>query len=308
MKTAVCIATYNRPLMLVSLLRSLDRLVLAPADQDLVLVIVDNDARGSAATAIERARATTRWPIVAGMQPERNIALARNRSIDLALDAGADAIAFVDDDEEVAADWLAELLRVRSESGADIVAGPVRNGYPAEVPAWIRDSGLPDRRQAVRPHAPLLADTSNSLVMRRVFDLVPEGFDPRFGLSGGSDSVFFTRAAQAGARTAWAANAWVAETLPETRATTRWILRRGFRSGNAEVFVSRATKPVTQWLPRRLGSAAYRIGRGTVMLVPAAFKGRAALTRSARDVAVGLGTIAGLLGYRYIEYVESHGS
>ena len=309
MKIAVCIATYRRPVMLATLLRSLGDLALDAPAPEVVIVVVDNDANGSAETVVEAARSTVPWRIVSSVEPERNIALARNRGVALALADGADWVAFVDDDEMVTARWLAELLRVQAEFAADVVGGPVVNVYPDDAPRWIVASELPRRLRLATGAGGFVAETSNALVSGRVLAAMSGPFDARFGLSGGSDSHLFHRAHRTGARFAWAADAVVRETLPRSRASAGWLLRRGFRVGNTAVLVARAMLPLRSWLPRRFAAACYRIAIGTVRLLPALVLGRVAVVQALHDICLGAGAIAAMGGFRYVEYRRPpHGS
>ena len=56
------------------------------------------------------------------MQPERNIALTRNRTVSL---ADGDWLAFIDDDERAPESWLQQLLEAATAHGADGVLAPV---------------------------------------------------------------------------------------------------------------------------------------------------------------------------------------
>jgi succinoglycan biosynthesis protein ExoM len=308
MKVAVCIATYRRPDMLASLLRSLAEMALEPPAPEIVIVVVDNDTRGEAERVIDTSRPDVPWRIVSAVEPTRSIALTRNRCVALALADGVDWAAFVDDDETVSPRWLDELLRVQAASRADIVAGPVENVYPDGAPGWIVAAG-----RRARPRLPAnaespVAETSNALVSRRVLEQVTGPFEPQLGLSGGSDSLFFLRARLAGARIVWASDAVVCETIPSSRATAEWLLRRAFRTGNCAVFVARAALPLHRWLPRRLAGACYRLTIGILGLVPALAQGRAGLLGALQNVCIGAGALAALGGYRYVEYQRSHGA
>jgi len=308
MTIAICIATFARPAMLAALLRSLGTLALPASVASLLVVVVDNDADGSAEPVVRAAKAALPWPVVLVAEPLRNIARARNRAVAAALAAGAEWLAFVDDDEEVTPDWLAELLRVQAAYGADVVGGTVLNAYTAEVPRWFSAAALPDRRRHATGTLTDAAETSNALVARRVFEHVPGWFDERFGLSGGSDSHFFLRARAAGARIVWADDARVRETFGASRASAGWLLRRAFRTGNCAVLIARSMRPLPAWLPRRLAAAAYRVVRGLALLLPALARGRAAVVRALQDTCAGAGALAAVGGYRYVEYERTHGS
>ena len=77
-RIAVCIATFRRPELLARLLQSIRELEL-PADIEIEVRVVDNDASGSAESTVGQfSDLTPRYAI----EPERNIALARNRAIE----------------------------------------------------------------------------------------------------------------------------------------------------------------------------------------------------------------------------------
>ena len=287
MSVAICVATYRRP--------SLRALLVALAELDaghpLAVVVADNDLSGSARAIVDEARLPFR--VTYAIEAERNISLARNRAIRLALDGGAEWIAFIDDDEVPRRDWLAELLRVQRETGADVVTGPVVARVPESTPRWLRDVFIRDRKLASGTRVPL-AETANALVARGVFE---RGlfFEPEFGLSGGGDTRFFLRARLGGAKIVWAADAIVEEDVPPSRARLGWLLRRWYREGNAGAFVERGALPVFRWLPRRVVAAGAHLvtGAGLLFVAPA---------RGLRLIVHAIGSLAGTLGFRYFEY------
>jgi glycosyltransferase involved in cell wall biosynthesis len=305
-KVAICIPTYRRPALLSALLESLARLELSEPAPDVLVVVVENQPEGYVPRIVAE-HAGLPWPVITGMEPTRNIALARNKCIALALDHGADWVAFVDDDEQVTPRWLEELLRVQRAFDADVVGGTVINSYHEAVPRWIADGQLPRRRHHPTGTDVGIGETSNVLISRRVLELVPGRFDVRFGRSGGSDTHFFLRARSAGARIVWADDAIVHETFASSRTTLRWLLRRAFRTGNATVWIARALYPAHRWLPRRLAAACYRLSMGLLVIVPAMIQGRSAIAGALEHLFIAFGTIAGLAGYHFIEYEQSHG-
>ena len=118
MNISLCIATYRRPDRLGALLADLGRQELRPAE----VIVVDNDEAGSARAVIEAARAAgAPFPIHYDIQPQRNIALTRNRTVALAT---AEWVAFVDDDERAPPAWLRQLADAAAAHGAVGVLGP----------------------------------------------------------------------------------------------------------------------------------------------------------------------------------------
>lgn len=295
MSVAFCIATLRRPAQLAALLDALAHLDVNGAGE-VLLAIADNDAAGSARATMDNARLAL--PVAYDVVPERNISLARNRAVRMALDRGADWLAFIDDDEVPHRDWLAELLRVQRESNADVVTGPVVARVPDATPRWIRSAFTRDRRVPSGTRVPM-AETANALVSRAVVEKVLAAtngpFEPQFGLSGGGDSRFFLRARLGGARIVWAANAIVEEDVPPSRARLSWVLRRAYREGNAGAFVDRDVQPAYRWIPRRIVAAGAHLISGTALLFVSPVRGM-------RFIARAIGSLAGTIGIRYFEY------
>lgn len=307
-KVVICVATFRRPAMLADLLQSLATLQLPDPAPELSVVVVDNDAEESAAPVLANVAAGFPWRVVTATEPERNISLARNLCVRLALDEGADWLAFIDDDEKASPAWLGELLRTQAVHDADIVTGPVILDYPAGTPEWKRVKTVLSR--ARHPNGSMIdvAETANALVSRKVVERAEGPFDPAFGRTGGSDSQFFLRARLDGARIVWADQAVVRETVPESRTSSDWMLRRAFRMGNSSVLVAGSVLPLWNWLPRRLASACYRALRGIVLMPLAIVQGRGAVLDALQNLCVAMGAFAGMLGIRYVEYERSHGA
>lgn len=298
MSVAFCIATFRRPAQLAALLDAVARLDATDAGPRM-LAIADNDAEGSARAVVDAARPNLPFPVWYDIEPERNISLARNRAIRAALDHGADWIVFIDDDEVPRRNWLAELLRVQRETGADVVTGPVAAHPPEGTPRWMRGAFSRDRGIASGTPVPV-AETANALVARAVIEQVTaettDGpFEPQFGLSGGGDSRFFLRARLGGARMVWAAEAVVEEDVPPSRARLGWLLRRAYREGNGGAFVERGVLPPARWIPRRIAAAGLHLAAGAGMTIFSPVRGL-------RLIAHAIGSLTGTLGIRYFEY------
>ena len=221
----------NRPLGLSNLLDALANIDDPGASYAVSLVVVDNDAGQSAkATVSDYQNDRYRWPLSYVCEPVRGIPFARNRA--LAAAAGSEFIVFVDDDEVPDRGWLHELLRVQRETGADVVEGRVDSVFASPPAKWITNSGLfvrPRRRTGEELAA---ATTSNVLFNAAIVPANEPAFDERMRFTGGSDTHFFMSARLAGHRIVWADDAIVTETVPATRATLGWLLRREYRRGN----------------------------------------------------------------------------
>jgi glycosyltransferase involved in cell wall biosynthesis len=225
---AICVASYRRPESLGHLLRSLEGLTAAFSWR---VIVVDNDPAGSAADVVRASSLRDR--IEYAIEPNPGIPAARNRCLDLVREDD-DAIAFVDDDELVDADWLSELVAAAMRFRVGVVAGPVISDFPSRTPRWMRGEGViqaPIRPTGSAEGSPF---TNNSLVTATVLRDGGVRFgEVEFRDSGGSDRDFFDRLLGAGdVPWVWCAEAVVHEPVPRERTTSRWIWRRGLRTGN----------------------------------------------------------------------------
>ena len=307
-RIAICVATYQRPVLLRALLESLEGQVFPKNPElDVFLVVVDNDAQEGARKVVEEVGETFPLRIVYDVEPRRGIPHARNCAVRRALAEGADFVAFIDDDEVASPTWLDELVTVQQRSGADVVSGPSLPRYAEGVPEWVaagRFFHYPRYNTGTRIH---IAATNNVLIARRLLADQREPFNPAFGLSGMDDSHFFMRVRNAGARLVWADEALVEEFIPASKAHVGWILQRAYRIGNGYVFCVRDLHPAYRWfIPRVMGAMA-RILFGALLLPLSVLRGRTAAVSRLRTIANGAGSIMGLLGVRFEEYTVVHG-
>ena len=137
----VCICTFKRPRLLAGLLRALDTQETEGAfDYD--IVVVDNDEAGSARLVVEFEATRTKKAIRYYVEPEQNIALARNKAVE---NARGDLVAFIDDDELPDSRWLLNMYRALMLFETAGVLGPVLPRYEAP-PARLGHQG-----QVLRP-------------------------------------------------------------------------------------------------------------------------------------------------------------
>jgi succinoglycan biosynthesis protein ExoM len=306
-RVVISVATFRRPTMLRGLLQSLAALEFRKSAPEVLLVVVDNDAEASARLTVESLRPSLGFPLQYAVEPERNISLARNHGVRLALEAGADFVAFVDDDETVTPTWLDELVAGQARYGADVIGGPVEPAFDPRAPDWIIRTRFFHHPRYPTGTRLRVAGTGNALVAAALLrgDGLP--FDPAFGVSGGGDSEFFMRRHRLGAEIAWVDEALVTERVPMSRARAGWMLRRAFRYGNGAMLCERAMTPPLRRRAARLGAAAARLGFGAVVLVPSLVLGRRGAMAALSQVAYGVGCFAALVGYRYVEYDTVHG-
>ena len=216
-----------RPTLLRDLLVALQR---QSVSRSFEVVVIDNDANRTAEFIVDEVRggfAKRHIALTYGVEPDKNIATARNTSI---ATAHGEWIAFIDDDETPDTTWIEVLARTAEEHDAAGVFGRVIPEFDSEFPEWQHDSdafggaiplGLTVRHMR----------TSNALVRRSVLMLRPGPFDPAIGRNGGSDSELFAHLHALGNKFVIAPDAIVREHVPLERSRLRWHFRRDFRSG-----------------------------------------------------------------------------
>lgn len=299
----VCVCTYRRPGQLAQLLERLAQQEGPPGFSE--VIVVDNDVAASARAVVEAAQARgLPFDLRYEVQPEKNIALTRNRTVEMAT---GQWIAFIDDDEVPSRPWLRRLVQAALEHDAQGAMGPVIAVVPETAPNWIRRGHFYDRRRyptgTTVPRNQFR--TSNALCAAEWLRRVEGPFDPAYGLTGGSDGRMFNLLANLGARFVWCDEAEVEELVGPERARLRWLLMRRFRGGNdfARYTLSGAYGPLRPWTLPVFAARAF------AQMAVAAPLGIVALPFGLRYSAIWLGRafsnagkLAALAGIHYREY------
>ncbi|RAX19521.1 glycosyl transferase family 2 [Actinomyces sp. Z5] len=229
----VAVCTYKRPERVAGLVPQLLSQLQDLEEVDARVVIVDNDAAGSARERLVNAGGVGQdGRVHVVVEPTPGLSAARNRALSEA--AERDLLVFIDDDELPADGWLAALVATYRNTGAVGVTGPVESVFEQQPDPWM--ASAPVFRRVQRPTGTPMrsAATNNLLLDMTVVRRLGLEFDPRFAFTGGEDT-FFTRSltARAGALV-WCDAAVVSETVPSERASREWVLTRARR--NAETW------------------------------------------------------------------------
>jgi len=233
LRTSIIVPTQRRPQPLARALGSvIGQRGVDPAS--LELVVADNDLVPSAQALVERLAQVAPFPVVYVHEPRPGVANVRNAAL---ARARGELIAFLDDDEEAPPDWLAALLRVQAAFDADVVFGPVRGRAPPDV---IEHRAYFERFFSRLDPAPEgLIDhyygCGDSLLRRRALTDPNQPFSPSRNHIGGEDDLLFAAMSAAGARFAWAPEAWVWEDPAPERLSLSYTLRRAFTYGHGPV-------------------------------------------------------------------------
>ena len=230
----VCIATYKRPNLLKKLLASLAQQTIITAIK-FRIIIIDNDAEKSAENVVHGFFSDKTLTYIYDVQPQKNIALTRNKALEY---ANASYIAFIDDDEWAESDWLANLLSTASEYNADVVFGTVIYQLPENAPNWLVKSKF-YKPEVVATGKLKHCGASNNTLLRNSTEVKRLlNFDPEYGLTGGEDTDLFTRLFYSGAKMVACKDAIVYETVANDRMTVSWLIKRSLRTGQvyAKIF------------------------------------------------------------------------
>jgi len=303
------VVSFRRPIMLAMLLDSLAAQSLLGTHVTIALCVVDNDAERSAAAVVDAKAHGLPCPLTYLCEPRRGIPFARNRVLEHAIERQAHWIAFIDDDETAARDWLASLYTTALETGADALQGPVRYVAQQGTPRWLtEDLDARSRRMTRRREGSRKAklSTRNLLMSTRLASELGLRFDESFALSGGSDIDFFYRAHLLGARNIWTNRAVVTEIIPVERLSLRFQLQRAFRSAAGTTHSRRRIHGLAPTLARTLPKILGRLLAGLAVL-PLALASRRLRLKGLRHLASAVGHAAGLAGRTGEQYSRIQG-
>lgn len=224
----VCICTFKRPQQLKRLLYELSQQEVS--EFTFSIVVADNDACRSAEPVVSDFAQLSSIPVTYCLEPEQNIALARNRALE---HANGNFIACIDDDEYPTPSWLSSLYNTCRSYGADGVLGPVFPQYETPPPNWVLEGGFFDRPTHETGVRIGYSDmrTSNAIFRKDILKSLDSPFRAEFG-SGGEDADFFRRLTRKGYLFVWCNEAVVKELIPPSRLCCRYVLRRALHRGN----------------------------------------------------------------------------
>lgn len=225
----VCICTYKRPLLLKRLLNDIGRQNTGGLFT-ISIVVVDNDQTETAKPVVQEFTAVSPVPVSYFVEPQQNIALARNRAV---LNATGEFIACIDDDEFPVEGWLRNLFNTCKTYKVSGVLGPVKPHFDHDAPQWVRRGGFFDRPSYNTGYRIGMweARTGNVLFARSIIEGIAEPFRPEFG-AGGEDIDFFRRMMEKGDVFIWCDEAAVYEVVPPERCTRRYHLQKALWRGS----------------------------------------------------------------------------
>lgn len=200
-----------------------------PAGYEIKIMVIDNSPQ-ALLNGYFSGLADDGLQVLCIHEPVAGIPFARNAALKASMAAGADLIAFIDDDEIAPREWISRLIRCHETRSADVVVGGVQRAITVdEATDWVQRfqsvadfQAMPVVRTAVTSN--VLFDTR---FVRQPYDIK---FDEKM-VFGGSDREFFMRVYMAGAKIILAESELVIEVWPAERIKPIYILKRWFRYG-----------------------------------------------------------------------------
>jgi len=300
---AILIATYRRPKGLRRLLESLVVQEISLPYYHYRIVVVDNDPLESAKQLVQTLSLNS--PITIDYYPEATPGIPAARNSGIEASRKDDAVIFVDDDEVAPPNWLNTLLACWHNSDIDIITGPVQSLLPDDAPNWASKSEIFDKNPKKFSDGEIvpIAYTNNTLVSRLAIDTLSPGFDQAFQYSGSSDLHYFRRARLAGFKILWCQEALIYEVISAERLTVKWQCLRGLRTGMGFAKTEVMIRPKVAGVFYVVFQSLLRIGYGSCQLLVAILGGGwMHFFFGLRRVCSAIGSIAGLLGFQYLEY------
>ena len=269
----VIVPTFRRPLELKRAVLSVLAQTNAPSFE---ILIVDNDPDASAENVsrelIATASANTKIRYVhepnAGVANARNTAIAHTRTL---------LAAFLDDDQSVPANWLAELASFHAQYPAPVTFGPVITKLPDSTKhhrTYLEEffARAPNLQSG---HIDHYYGCGNSLLDLSLIERAPPLFDIAMNETGGEDDILFRSLQESGHTFAWCAEAPAFEHVPASRATLNYTLKRAFSYGQGPITLARTSSP-----PRHGMVAAWMLIGSAKALINSAFYAASWLIRS----------------------------
>ena len=225
---SVCICTFKRPELLKRLLCELEKQVVK--DFSYSVVVTDNDSEQSAKDLVAMYSASSRMEIHYCCEPQRNIAMARNRAIE---HSDGEFIAFIDDDEYPKYEWLYDLHKTCVKLNVQGVLGPVQPYFESDPPDWVKKGKFFDRPTHETGHRMNWEEcrTGNVLFKRAILPHGEAPFREQFNTAG-EDVDFFRRMTEKECRFVWCKEAVAYEIVPTARCTRTYLLRRALLRGS----------------------------------------------------------------------------
>lgn len=305
-KATIAIITCHRPQWLKRLLQAL---IQQEVDEGIALniLVVDNAGEESTLAVVNEIALKSPFIINYFHESSAGIVFARNRCVTEFLKTDSQNLFFIDDDEwPESNDWAQLLLNKQAEKKVDIVTSHVISVGSEGTPTWAIEL-IYGKNKLVEGDNVNIFYTNNLLISRAVLQQINPPFDKRFAMTGASDYHFALKCQKAGFKAIYTV-APVIEEFPKSRATVKWFLKRGFRSGigftRSHLFEDSFIKALVYCL----AMTGVRVLRGLgYCIIGLITFNKTTFVDGLFRLCSAAGTIAGFFGIKHNEYNTIHG-
>lgn len=280
---------------------------MVPTEIALDILVVDNACDKDTENVVVEISGNSPFPITYQTEQVKGIVAARNKCVDHFLTTDSEFLIFIDDDEWPANEsWASDLINQQQKYNADIMTSHVISVGEEGTPSWAIDliygkNSLTEGAQLTKYY------TNNLLIKRNVLEEITPAFDKRFAMTGASDYHFALKCTKAGFK-AFYTDAPVIEEFPKSRATVKWFLRRGFRSGIGYTRSHLFEEANSMAISRGISMAAVRFLRGLLYCLKGLITmNKTTLVDGLFRICSAAGTLAGFFGIKHDEYNVIHG-
>ena len=224
--------TFKRPDILKKSLQSVKNLKL-PQDIKIELLVVDNDANGSAKNIVLSFEKDIPFQINYVIEEKRGLSNARNRLLSEAVEIGASHIALFDDDGLLDENWLFNHCEYyNNDQEAHVISGPQYIFFEDDYPQFIKQNNI-FKTSTSKENGQILKScaTNNVFLPVEIMTEFNIWFDPSYVFMGGEDGDFFNRVTEAGYLIKFNKDSIVQEIISNDRANIKWILNRSYYNG-----------------------------------------------------------------------------
>lgn len=305
-KATIAIITCRRPIWLQRLLEALIKQIVSES-VELDILVVDNAGEQATLDIVKQITNSSPFTINYFHEESAGIVFARNRCVTEFLKTDSQNLFFIDDDEwPESTFWAQTLLDKQIEHQVDIVTSHVISVGGEGTPTWAIDL-IYGKNKLIEGEKVNVFYTNNLLISRIVLEQVNPPFDERFAMTGASDYHFALKCKKAGFNAIYTV-APVIEEFPKSRATVKWFLKRGFRSGIGFTRSHLFEDSLPKTLIHCLTMSGIRFLRGLgYCIIGLLTLNRTTFVDGLFRLCSGAGTIAGFFGIKHNEYNTIHG-
>ena len=225
---SMIVPTFRRPAGLKNALESLK--TQSVGNTPLELIVSDNDPNASARLYVSNFAKSCDFPVIYIHAKDPGVANARNEALKV---ARGRYLAFLDDDQIAADNWLEGLFGVMNTHKAGLAFCPTY--AQSKVDIKFKPQCLEFFSREIDKNTDGLVEDffgcGNSLMDLDICELPSPPFSPKTNETGGEDDLLFSYLKSKGVKIAWSSQTYARENVEDWRMTHKYIRVRSFAYG-----------------------------------------------------------------------------